>query len=765
LLAGCADINCSGKMEIATDTVTGHAVRCRCFKELTAVQSKLEQSLNPTQRQAVEHGHGPLLILAGAGSGKTRVLTHRIAHLVNNAGISPSRILAITFTNKAASEMRERLFRLLPEARDLWISTFHAAALRMLKQHGDAIGLNRNFVVYDTQDQLALVKTCCRQQNIDLERYPPQALLAAISNAKNNLQDAEEFAGASRSYYADKVSSVYLLYDKLLRQHNALDFDDLLLLVVKLFTQSPSVREHYQVRFQHILVDEYQDTNFAQYTLTRLLAARHRNLSVVGDDDQSIYRWRGANLRNILDFERDYPETAVFKLEQNYRSTGCILTAANGVIEHNITRKEKRLWTANHAGEPVTLFTALTEQEEALFVAHTITGELAARGRYAFADCAVLYRMHAQSRVFEEVFMRLGIPYRIIGGLRFYERKEVKDLLAYLRLIANVSDDVSFRRVVNVPARGIGEVSMMRLETYARTKGCSLFTAAAEGDGAALGLKQGTLIKLVAFTHQIAAWARQAEFIELHELVTQVLEQSGLMQQYMADISPEAMSRQENLTEVVSVAKDFAEKNPDSTLTDFLNSVSLVTADDDEGETQGGKTTLMTLHSAKGLEFPVVFLVGLEEGVFPHSRVVHGEEAELEEERRLCYVGITRAKERLFLTCAKQRLLFGKTNYSLPSRFVAEIPASCLVYRGNLGERVMAAPQFGEHRTQAAAKSRPADTAALTLADKVSHPKFGVGTVVNITAKGEDTLVTVAFAPPYGIKVLSLQYAALTVVR
>ena len=727
------------------------------------MQLKFEQSLNPVQRQAVEYANGPLLILAGAGSGKTRVLTQRIAHLVNHVGVSPSRILAITFTNKAASEMRERLFRLLPEVRDLWISTFHAAALRILKQHGDAIALNRNFLVYDTQDQLALIKTCLKQLNIDHERYPPQSVLARISNAKNNLQDAEQFAGLSRDYYSDKVSAVYLLYEKLLRQHNALDFDDLLLLATKLLSESSSVREHYQARFQHILVDEYQDTNFAQYTLTNLLAARHRNLSVVGDDDQSIYRWRGANLRNILDFERDYPEATVFKLEQNYRSTQCILDAANAVIANNVTRKEKRLWTANHPGEPVTLFAALTEQEEALFVAHAIAEELLARGSFEFDDCAVLYRMHAQSRVFEEVFMRMNIPYRIVGGLRFYERKEVKDLLAYLRLIVNTRDDVSFRRVVNVPARGIGEVSLARLQEHARIKGCSLFEAASEPGAAALGLKQGTLSKFNAFIKHIAALARQAEFIALHELVELVLLQTGLMQQYTADASPDAISRQENLEEVVSVAKDFAEKNPDGTLLDFLNSVSLVTSTDDESETRGGAVTLMSLHSAKGLEFPVVFLVGLEEGVFPHSRILQGEAAELEEERRLCYVGITRAKERLFLTYAKQRLLFGRTSYSLPSRFVAEVPSACVVHRGSRSERGMAEAQASRRQpvSQAAPQTKSAQVANLAPADKVSHPKFGVGTVVNVINKGDDILVTIAFAPPHGVKTVSLQYAPL----
>lgn len=726
--------------------------------------SKAELSLNPVQRQAVEHGHGPLLILAGAGSGKTRVLTQRIAHLVNKCGVSPSRILAITFTNKAANEMRERLFRLLPEARDLWIFTFHAAALRILKQHGEAIALSRNFVVYDAQDQMSLMKACLKQLNIDPERYPPQSVLARISSAKNNLQDAEEFASLSRDYYSEKISSTYLLYERLLRRHNALDFDDLILLAVKLLRESAGVREYYQTRFQHILVDEYQDTNHAQYTLTNLLAAGHRNLSVVGDDDQSIYRWRGANLRNILDFERDYPEAAVFKLEQNYRSTQCILDAANAIIAHNTTRKEKRLWTANQAGEPVTLFAALTEQEEALFVAHTIAEELAARGRFEYEDCAVLYRMHAQSRVFEEVFMRMNIPYRIVGGLRFYERKEVKDLLAYLRLIANAKDDVSFRRVVNVPARGLGEVSLARLAAEAQERGCSLFEAATGLDGASLGLKPATKAKLEGFVRQISAFARQAEFIALHELVELVLEQTGLLRQYEADDSPEALSRQENLAEVVSVAQDFAEKNPDTNLLDFLNSVSLVTAGDDASEAQGGAVTLMSLHSAKGLEFPVVFLVGLEEGVFPHSRILQGgETAELEEERRLCYVGITRARERLFLTYAKQRLLFGRHSLSLPSRFIAEIPSSCLLQRGSRSERVMIEPQLSRRLPHAPVvpKAKPLDTQTFAPADKVSHPKFGVGTVVKVTAEDGDTFVTVAFSPPHGIKTFSLQYTPL----
>jgi len=718
-----------------------------------------EVRLNPVQRQAVEHGDGPLLILAGAGSGKTRVLTQRIAHLVATRGVDPARILGITFTNKAANAMRERLFRLLPHTRDLWISTFHSACLRMLKRDGRRIGLDTNFVVYDTLDQLALIKTCLKRLNIDPERYTPQSILGKISAAKNGLQGAEEYATCSRDYYTEKVSTVYLLYDQLLRQHNALDFDDLLLLTVNLFTRCADAREQYQTRFQHILVDEYQDTNFAQYTLVNILAARHRNLSVVGDDDQSIYRWRGANLQNILDFERDYPDAAVFKLEQNYRSTQCILDAANGVIAHNATRKEKRLWTANNVGEPITVFAATTEQEEAYFVAHTIAEELSARGRFEFADCAVLYRTHAQSRVLEDAFIRMSIPYRIFGGLKFYERKEVKDLLAYLRLVANTRDDVSFRRAVNVPRRGVGDVALSKLEETARGKGCSLFEAAVQF--AASASKQGAAQKgLSRFTDQIVAFGQQAEFVELHELVDHLLTATGLLRQYTEDDSPESVSRYENLQEVVSVAKDFAEKNPDSSLLDFINSVSLVAAGDEEREGTGGSVTLMTLHSAKGLEFPVVFLVGLEEGVFPHNRILHASIDELEEERRLCYVGLTRAKELLFLTFAAQRLVFGAHNRYLPSRFLQEIPAACLIQRGLVPQRVVAHSTWGTRSAPAVPKPT-ASSPGFAPADKVVHPKFGVGTVVNVSTKIDDGYVTVAFAPPHGIKTLSLQYAPL----
>lgn len=719
-----------------------------------------ETNLNPVQTMAVEHGDGPLLILAGAGSGKTRVLTHRIAHLVQKRGVSPHRILAITFTNKAAREMQERLYRLLPEATDMWISTFHSACLRILKRDIEKIGLNRNFVVYDSADQVTLMKECLQQLNIDQEKFTPQAVLARISMAKNQLEDAHSFASRKHDYFETKVEEAYFLYEKKLRQHSAVDFDDLLLFTVKLLRECAEIRAYYQEKFRYILVDEYQDTNFAQYTLVKILASRHKNLCVVGDDDQSIYKWRGANLRNILDFEKDYPEAVVYKLEQNYRSTKCILNAANGVIGKNVGRKEKRLWTDNNEGEPIIAFTATTEQEEAYYVAHTIAEQLTARGSYQYRDCAVLYRTHAQSRALEEAFVRMDIPYRIIGGFRFYDRKEVKDLLAYLRLALNPGDDISFKRIINVPRRGIGEASVKRLEAEALGRGCSLLQAAKVVEVSS-GLRSSTVRDLRSFSDLLDSFSRQAEFIELHELVEHVLKTSGLMADLEKERSPEAITRLENVMEMVSVAKDFVEKNPDSSsLGDFLSSVSLVTQGDDYDDNDRF-VSMMSLHSAKGLEFPVVFLVGLEEGVFPHNRALY-EPEELEEERRLCYVGITRAREKLYLTHALQRMLFGRYNLHKPSRFLEELPPDCVVHKGGRQEppRVSTLSNWAVS-SQAAHIPQNTTSTDFQPADKVSHPKFGEGTVVNVNKKGDDLLVTVAFAAPHGIKTLSLLYAPL----
>jgi len=720
---------------------------------------KLLDNLNPVQREAAQHCQGPVLILAGAGSGKTRVLTYRIAHLVQEKGVSPFRILAITFTNKAAREMQERLQQLLPQAEHMWISTFHSACLRILKRDIDKIGLQRNFVVFDTGDQLTLMKECMLQLNIDSEKYTPQAVLARISMAKNNLQDANDFAEQKHDYFESKVSEAYLLYERRLRQNNALDFDDLLLFTVKLLKQAPEVCEYYRDRFEHILVDEYQDTNFAQYSIVKLLAGKHRNLCVVGDDDQSIYKWRGADLRNILDFEKDYKDAKVFKLEQNYRSTKVILNAANSVINNNESRKEKKLWTENNEGEPITVFTATTEQEEAYFVAHTIAENLTARGSYSFSDCAVLYRTHAQSRALEDAFMRMNLPYRIIGGPRYYDRKEVRDLLAYLRLIANPGDDLSFKRVVNVPRRGIGEASVSRLEQFAAQQNISLL-AAAQRASYCSGLRSSTVRDLVAFAEMISNCTRQAEFIELHELVEQVLSLSGLLADLQKERTIEAQTRVENVMEMVSVARDHVEKNMDSDLSDFLASVALVTQGEDLDPAADRFVSLMSLHSAKGLEFPVVFLVGMEEGVFPHMRAVF-DSTELEEERRLCYVGITRAMEKLYLTHALQRMLFGKYNTNKPSRFLDEIPTELVINKGGRQEPPRVTLSSWTNSPAARAPETKPNSGDFQPADRVMHPKFGEGTVVSVMKKGEDTQVTIAFMPPHGIKTLSLLYAPL----
>jgi DNA helicase-2/ATP-dependent DNA helicase PcrA len=718
------------------------------------------QNLNPVQREAVVHPGGPMLILAGAGSGKTRVLTHRVAYLVRELGVKPYNILAITFTNKAAREMQERLSHLLPYSSEaMWVSTFHSACLRMLRRDGERIGLNRNFVIYDTSDQLAVVKNCLKELNVDDERFTPQAVLGRISVAKNNLQTAADYDSGPLDYFEGKVADVYHLYEKKLTSNSAVDFDDLLLLTVRLLNSVPTVLQYYQEKFIHVLVDEYQDTNFAQYTIVNRLAAKHGNLCVVGDDDQSIYRWRGATVRNILEFEKDHPTARVFKLEQNYRSTKNILQAANSVIAHNEGRKPKELWTENNEGEPITLFTATSEEEEAYYVAHTISEDLAVGGRYSLADCAVLYRTHAQSRALEEAFMRMDIPYRILGGLRFYERREVKDIIAYLRLAVTPEDDVSFRRVINVPRRGIGDTSLGHLERLAERRGLSLLAAAAKSDECE-ELRASTRKAFRDFAELIAGFSRQAEFLNVSEAVTEVMSRSGLVDMFQQERTTEAEVRLENLQEFVSVAKDFDQTNPDADLTDFLNSIALVTQGEQAEDRAGDDrfVTLMSLHSAKGLEFPVVFLVGMEEGVFPHSRTLYDDE-ELQEERRLCYVGLTRAMEKLYLTLAQQRMLFGRRSSNMPSRFLGEIPPSCLLERGRkLTPQVDTAWQPRPTIKPAAA---PATSDTFSLADKVQHPNFGTGTVVKVAGEGGDTMVTVAFDAPYGIKTLSLRYAPL----
>ena len=657
----------------------------------------LLDTLNPPQRQAVEHGDGPLLILAGAGSGKTRVLTHRIAYLLRQ-GVSPFHLLAITFTNKAAREMQERVEQLVGAvAKSIWVSTFHSACVRILRRDIEKLGYDRRFVILDTSDQTAVIKDCLKTLNVDEKQFAASAVLGAISAAKNELIDAEAYERRAADYFTRHVAQVYTLYQDKLRRNNALDFDDLIMLTVRLFEAVPPVLEYYQERFRYILVDEYQDTNHAQYLLVRLLAARWRNLAVVGDDDQGIYSWRGANIRNILEFEKDYPDARVIKLEQNYRSTQNILTAAHAVVTHNLGRKDKKLWTAMGPGEPIVRYQASSEYDEAYFVANVVADGVA-RGLH-YADYAVLYRTHAASRVFEEVFNRQGIPYGIVGGLKFWERKEVKDILAYLRLVANPADLVALRRAIGAPKRGIGPASVDRIEEYAAQRNLPIGQAAAAAHDIP-GLGKAMAEKVAGFAALIDGLRQQAEFLTVAELVQQVYERSGYLTELRAERSLEAMGREENLKELANVAATHVgvvdPDDPEATALDTFLANAALQSDQDTLKEDQDQVVMMTLHTAKGLEFPVVFLVALEEGVFPHSRAMT-DERELEEERRLCYVGMTRARRRLYLTNAWSRTQWGQSNFNSPSRFLEEVPealvemaqggtaAASFPYRGQAG--------------------------------------------------------------------------------
>lgn len=711
--------------------------------------------LNPVQKDAVTHTEGPLLILAGAGSGKTRVLTYRIAYLVKELGVSPHNILAITFTNKAADEMRERVRALVgpvagvPTSRGsagMWIMTFHAACAQILRreiQHLSAPpgkpGYKRNFIIYDDGDSLRLIKMCLKDLNIDSKRYPPQAIQAGIEAAKNELIDADSFATRTSTYLERVTSDVYRLYQERLYQNNALDFGDLIVVCVDIFRLFPDVLKKYQERFQNILIDEYQDTNHAQYVWVNLLAKEHQNLCVVGDDDQSIYGFRGADIRNILEFESDYPDARVVKLEQNYRSTQIILDAANYVVSHNMGRKPKTLWTSNATGEAITTYQAENEHDEAAFVASDIARLKELEGR-SHKDFALFYRTNAQSRVFEEIFVRMGMPYRVVGGLRFYERLEIKDILAYLRAISNPEDTVSLKRIINRPKREIGEVTISLLDRFSQKEGISFYEALKGVEEIEL-MQQRAKSAVLAFLEMMEGFRAIAGDTSLANLTTRILEDTGYFAELKAENNVEAMGRIENLQEFVSVVKEFEDAFPERGLDDFLEEVSLVTDIDTYKEGEEA-VTLMTVHNAKGLEFPVVFMVGMEDGVFPHIRSLGSPEA-LEEERRLCYVGITRARERLYLTHAWSRNLYGSTNYNIASRFLREIPQDLI--------------QQAEHYEPAART----DTPTFEIGDEVWHRKWGPGKVVEVKGSQE---VTVIFAAE-GEKKLLLDYAPLEKVK
>lgn len=722
---------------------------------------QLLDKLNKPQAQAVQCYSGPLLILAGAGSGKTRVITYRIAYLIDHIGVSPQNILAITFTNKAASEMKERLDALLgPISENMWISTFHSACVKILRREISHLGYDSNFVIYDTSDQQTLIKQCLKELNIDDKKFPPRAIAAAISQAKNKLWGPQKHEKHAFDYFQQIAAKVYKLYQARLKNNNAMDFDDLIMKTVELFQEFPDVLDRYQERFKYVLVDEYQDTNHAQYKLINLLAAKYRNICVVGDDDQSVYHFRGADIQNILDFERDYPETKVIRLEQNYRSTKTILEAANEVIKNNTGRKEKKLWTENPGGTQIALYTAQDEHLEANYVARHIILEHDSKNK-KYSEFAVLYRTNAQSRVIEEIFMRNNIPYTIVGGLKFYERKEIKDVMAYLRVISNPADSISLQRIINVPRRGIGDVSIARASEYAQDCHITLFKAMEMAENIP-GLAQRIAKPMVEFVKLIEDMREKMHEINVTELTREVLSKSGYLRELEAEQTIEAQSRLENLNEFLSVTDEF-DKGIAGNLEEFLAGVSLV-ADIDQFDEKSDSVVLMTLHSAKGLEFPVVFMIGMEEGVFPHSRSIL-DNSELEEERRLCYVGITRAMEELHLVHAMQRNLYGSYTRNQPSRFLKEVPSRLVKVLGidtKPEKQVSINNSFpNNHRqTTSFTGNSEAETGIFKLGDKVEHGKWGQGVVVSVKGEGLDAEISVAF-PGVGIKMLVARYAPL----
>ncbi|TYS90394.1 DNA helicase PcrA [Rossellomorea aquimaris] len=729
---------------------------------------RLLNGMNPEQAEAVKATEGPLLIMAGAGSGKTRVLTHRIAYLMVEKGVNPYNILAITFTNKAAREMKDRIHNILGGASDnIWISTFHSMCVRILRRDIDRIGMNRNFTILDSTDQQSVIKAILKEKNIDPKKFDPRSLLGSISSAKNELTTPEELSKQVGGYYDQVVSDVYTEYQKRLRKNQALDFDDLIMTTIQLFQRVPEVLEFYQRKFQYIHVDEYQDTNRAQYMLVKLLASRFQNLCVVGDSDQSIYRWRGADIANILSFEKDYPRATVIFLEQNYRSTKRILQAANEVIQKNSNRKPKNLWTENHDGEKISYFRADTEQTEAQFVTGKIK-EMTESGKRKYSDFAILYRTNAQSRVMEEVLLKSNIEYSIVGGIKFYDRKEIKDILAYLRLISNPDDDISLIRVINVPKRGVGATSVDKIARYAQDHDISMFRTLEEADF--IGLSPKITKAVIEFKEMVKGYTAMQEYLSVTELVEEILEKSGYIDMLKAEKSIESQSRLENLDEFLSVTKSFEQSNDDKSLVAFLTDLALVADIDklDEDDQPKDSVILMTLHAAKGLEFPIVFLMGMEEGVFPHSRSLM-EEDEMEEERRLAYVGITRAEEQLYLTNAQMRILFGQTKMNPVSRFIQEIPAELL--DDVMAEKKSAFTPLGK---SAKAPTRPAprkpvsrpvqtttggESVAWQVGDKAQHKKWGTGTVVSVKGSGDSVELDIAFPSPMGIKRLLAKFA------
>lgn len=765
------------------------------------IRNHLFRRLNPEQYKAVETGEGPVLCLAGAGSGKTTAMVYRVLHLllfgpkhnpkpeppadmteqdlrmmedwlkqeknrkagllplrikqlIGTLGISARSILAITFTNKAAEEMRTRLEGVLgATSREMWVMTFHAACVRILRREITALGYTSDFVIYDTQDQQQVIKGVLKELNLDEKKFAPRTMSHLISKFKNELKNTQDAKLLAGDFLEDKAAQVYEIYQKRLKENNALDFDDLIMLTVQVFEKHPEVLKKYQERFRYIMVDEYQDTNHAQYVLVNLLARKYKNLCVVGDDDQSIYGFRQADIRNILEFERDYPQAKVIKLEQNYRSTQSILAAANQVIKNNVGRKKKSLWTENPQGERLVLYRAQNEQDEARYVAERIREFT--QGHYRYQDCAVLMRTNAQSRVLEEWFLRAGIPYKIVGGLKFYERKEIKDILAYLKLLANPSDSISLRRIINVPRRGVGEATVQKVEDFSRAEGLPVYEALKQYENLSLTAK---IAKGIAgFVNFMDKMYRLVGQVSLTELTEKIMVESGYWQELLEDNTVESQSRRENLKEFLTVTQNYEKEAVEPSLGGFLAEVSLV-SDIDTLEDQNQAVVVMTMHTAKGLEFPVVFIVGMEEGIFPHSRSLLNE-SELEEERRLCYVALTRAKEKIHLVCARERNLYGNTSYNPPSRFIGEIPPQLWEeYQSNHDffrtTRAPAPPLF----------TRQGGLIQFNVGDKVEHRKWGQGVVVSVKGEGEEAEIKVAF-PNLGIKSLVAKYAPISKIQ
>lgn len=770
--------------------------------------------LNPRQKEAAITTQGALLIMAGAGSGKTRVLTHRIAYLISKRLAAPWSILAITFTNKAAREMQERVSKLVgPSGRDIWVSTFHSMCVRILRKDIERIGFGSNYSILDSTDQLSVIRNVMKDNNIDTKKIEPKSVQAAIGAAKNELVTPQQYEQRQGDYFESIVAKVYSQYQRRLKSNNSLDFDDLLIMTIQLFKEVPEVLEFYQNKFKYVHVDEYQDTNKAQYTLCKMLAEKHHNICVVGDSDQSIYRWRGADITNILNFEADYPEATSILLEQNYRSTSTILDAANSVIKNNIGRKAKNLWTDQDGGDKITVYQGDSEHEEGYFIAGEIRKQRESAKRYS--DHAILYRTNAQSRVVEEILIKSEIPYQIVGGIKFYDRKEIKDILSYLRLISNPDDDNSLNRIINVPKRGLGDTTMSKVQEEASRKGVSMFKLLNEGDGLLgdglyhLDIQNRAKAALSQFRDQIANLTAMVEYLSVTELTEKLLEMTEYRLELQRENTLESKSRLENIEEFLSVTQEFEKRNDDKSLISFLTELALVADIDsmNDEEDDGDAVTLMTMHSAKGLEFPIVFIVGMEEGLFPSSRAFM-DNAEMEEERRLAYVGITRAEKKLYLTCARMRLLYGRTSSNAPSRFLEEIPRelkeaveaagggrsgsyggySSRLGGGGFGARNASQSSggtssfgggsvgFGARPTVAGGAGAPTGSSvvrpttasaakpagegmAVAAGDKVEHAKWGIGTVVSVKGTGNDVELQIAFPAPTGVKRLLAAFA------